>query len=159
MRGWSLTAALAVVALICVACGSGPNSTSEPSSSSSSQPRATVATTDPGRVVGAPSTPTTVPHERGTRPISPVVDNGQQVIITATGIVPHQLFADEADPVTWTNLSGTTQQLIFTVIPVKSPPIPAGAQFVWQPANAITIAYHTTSGLQGVLTVQPNGNG
>ena len=157
-------AALAIVALVCVACGSGTTPSSDPASaapSSTTRPRVTVPTTtlDPGQVVGAPSTPTTVPHERGTRPISPVVDNGQQIIITAGGFSPHQLFADVADPVTWTNLSGKTQQLVFTVLPVKSPPIPAGAQFVWHPSTAITIAYHSTTGLQGVLTLQPNGNG
>jgi hypothetical protein len=90
-----------------------------------------------------------------------VVDNGQQILITSTGFAPHQLFADVADTVTWTNLSGRGQQLVFVNFPYSSPLIPPGAQFVWRPSTTVNIAYRSTGlpGQMGILTLQPNGDG
>jgi hypothetical protein len=127
-----------------------------PAAGTSSSDAASTSTLDPGRVVAAPSTPTTVPHERGVRPIDPAVDNGQQILITRTAFVPAQLFADVTKPVVWTNLSGKTQTVVFDVIAVHSPPIPAGAQFVWHPSTTLDLAYHSASGLRGALILQPH---
>jgi hypothetical protein len=153
------------------ACGSASGTTSTvhlsspvdstSSSSSASTPSSASTTTtgsklDQGDVVPAPSSSTTVPHERGVRPIDPTVDNGQQILITGSGFVPAQLFADVTEPVVWTNLSGVTQRITFDVFPVVSPPIPPGAQFVWQPSTTLDIGYHSAAGKRGALILQPH---
>lgn len=109
-------------------------------------------------IVPAPDGTTTVPTERGTRPIDPIVDAGQQILITSHGLVPQHIFSLVTEKVTWTNLSGTVQNIVFDYVPVRSPAIPPGAQYVWTPSTAIEIAYRTTSGMKGVLTLQEPGN-
>lgn len=164
-----LTAVVATMTLaLLAACGSTASTSSPPgggsstSTSSAASPAAPAAdavpttTLDRGHVVAAPSTSTTVPHERGVRPINPTVDNGQQILITRSAFVPAQLFADVTKPVVWTNLSGTTQRVVFDVIAVHSPPIPPGAQFVWRPSTTLDLGYHSATGVRGALILQPH---
>lgn len=172
-RRGRLVAVVAGLMTVAAACSAAPSSTpsasntarttESPPASDSASPSTggavTSTTLDAGRVVAAPSTPTTVPHERGVRPINPTVDNGQQILITSSGFVPAQLFADVTKPVVWTNLSGTTQQVIFDVFPVHSPPIPPGAQFIWQPSTTVDIGYHSASGTKGALILQAHQPG
>jgi hypothetical protein len=102
---------------------------------------------------------TTFPREVAGRPLNPVVDSGQQVVITPTGFEPAELYADDTLPVVWTNLSGSPQTISFVALPVHSAVIPVGGQFVWNAHGAgLTLAYHSTSGLHGVLRLQPPGS-
>ncbi len=96
-----------------------------------------------------------VPTEIGTTPIAPNIDDGQQIIISAGGLLPARLFSDPKIPVTWTNLTDQTEQVIFEYLPVTSPPIPPGGSFSWTSPSSQSIAYRTASGLHGVDTVNP----
>jgi hypothetical protein len=139
------------------ACGGSSTAAHTTSTNAAS----TSDTLDPGRIVlPTPGVTTTVPTERGgTRPIDPVVDAGQQILITSGGFVPHQLFANVTLPVVWTNLTGSSQQIVFDYLPSHLPVIPPRARLVWRPSTAVEIAYRSTSGFQGVLTLQPGGLG
>ncbi len=110
--------------------------------------------------VGAPSPTTTVPTERGaSRPIDPSNDAGQEVVIAKGGyLLPEWLVAEVNLPITWTNLSGVPQQVVFDDAPVRSPVIAPGATFTWtSPGYAISLTYHTAAGRHARLTLQnPN---
>lgn len=108
---------------------------------------------------GAPDPTTTVPTERGSRPINAANDAGQQVIIAEKGIlVPQWLVANVNDPITWTNLSGQPQQVVFDDAPVRSKVIPDLGTFVWTPPGyAVDFAYHVVGGGHARITLQnPN---
>lgn len=109
--------------------------------------------------VGAPDPTTSVPTERGTRHIDASNDAGQAVIIAEGGyLLPEWLIAEVTLPITWTNLSGVPQQVVFDDAPVRSPVIPPGGTFSWtSPGYAISLTYHTVHGHHAQLTLQnPN---
>jgi hypothetical protein len=109
--------------------------------------------------VGDPDTTTSVPTERGTRPISPLNDAGQEVIIDESSYaLPYWLVADVTLPITWTNLSGKPQQIVFDDAPVRSPVLAPGATFTWKsPGYAINFTYHIVNGHNARITLQsPN---
>jgi hypothetical protein len=112
---------------------------------------------DPGHVVApVAGASTTVPREVPGRPvINPVVDAGQQIIITPHGFDPALLNAEDTIPVVWTNLSGAPQQISFVAFPIKSAVIPVGGQFIWTPDGApFSIAYRSQSGFHAVVSLQ-----
>jgi hypothetical protein len=162
-----MAAALFVVA-VAAACGSpaGParsaSTTGSPGSSTTTAPVhvakgfvAPEVTFGTGQV-GAPSPTTSVPTEVGVRPISPTNDAGQQVIIAKGGyLLPEWLVSDYKLPITWTNLSGVAQQVIFDDAPMHSPIIAPGATFTWSsPGIGISLTYHTATGRHARLTLQ-----
>ena len=57
-------------------------------------------------------------------------------------------------PITWTNLSGRSQKIIFDDIPVSSATIPAGWQYVWKSHFGGSYAYKSASGFSAVLVLQ-----
>jgi hypothetical protein len=104
-----------------------------------------------------PADPTTsVPTERGNRPIDPANDAGQEVIIDKGGYaLPEWLVAEVSLPITWTNLSGAPQQIIFDAAPERSPVIPPGGTYTWKsPGFAINLTYHIANGHKARLTLQ-----
>ena len=148
----ALFAALGVVGAAC-------------SSNSTSSTVATTPTTRPSTAVEihfgsgqvGPSVPsTTVPVERGTRPINCANDAGQQIIIAKGGyLCPQWLIAEIQLPIIWTNLSGAPQQIIFNDAPVRTAVIAPGGTFTWHsPPYAVGINYHTGVGHQGHLQLQ-----
>lgn len=157
-KGW-LAGTLFSLVVVVAAC-SGPatkakvESTTPPTAASShgtEQPAM-----DPGHVVPPiAGSSTTTPREVPARPINPVVDAGQQIVITSHGFDPARLYADDSTPVVWTNLSGVPQRVDFVAFPVHSAVIPAGGQFVWTPDGAgLSIAYRSASGFHGILSLQ-----
>ena len=130
-----VVAGLGLVGATGAACGSSPHSTTSGSStgtattggSGSARPtgpsvveiRRSSRVTVGGKVVA-------VPTERASHPISSTIDDGQQIIISATGFLPPRLFSKPGIAVTWTNLTDEPQQVIFDYLPVKSPLIPPG---------------------------------
>jgi len=165
-RPWAT--ALSVLVLV-AACGStAPRTTN--TTTTGSAPSTTVRGQTSGTFLvpevnygtgqeGAPSPTTTVPVERGTRAINPSNDAGQEVIIAKGGyLLPAWLVADVALPITWTNLSGSPQQVVFDDAPMHSPVIPTGGTFTWKsPGYAISLIYHTVNGHGARLTLQnPN---
>lgn len=159
---------LGVLALVASACGS--------SGHAPSATRATTTTTVPVHRVGGfvapevkygtgqagpPVSTTSVPTERagGTRSIDPTNDAGQEAIIAKGGyLLPAWLVADVSLPITWTNLSGRSQQIVFDDAPVRSRVIPPGGTFTWtSPGYAVSLTYHTAGGHEAKLTLQnPN---
>src|SRR5580692_9894589 len=110
---------------------------------------------------GTPDPTTSVPTERGSRPIDATNDAGQEVIIAKGGyLLPEWLVAEVTYPITWTNLSGVPQQVVFDDAPVHSAILAPGATFTWKsPGYAISLRYHTVNGHHAQLTLQnPNDN-
>lgn len=94
-----------------------------------------------------------LPFEQGRRSISPVVDDGQQVIITSEGMWPHQLFA-QIGKITFTNVTAKPETVVFEHSTVRSPVIAAaGGTWSWTSKTLISYAYHDSSGQSGVLIV------
>jgi hypothetical protein len=154
---WSIVTLVGLGTLV-AACGGPASSASGAGSTTTSEPghTVTVPTMDPGHVVlPVAGTSTTVPREVQARPINPVVDSGQQIVITAQGFEPARLYANDHVPVVWTNLSGTPQTVSFVAFPIRSAVIPVGGQFVWTPSGAaLTMAYRSASGLHAILALQ-----
>jgi hypothetical protein len=96
-----------------------------------------------------------VPTQAHGRPVSPVVDDGQTVLISAAGFLPHRLFSSPGVPVTWTNLTDQAQRIEFDNEPVRSPAIPPGGTWSWTTQSSLSVAYRSASGLTGVITVNP----
>jgi hypothetical protein len=110
---------------------------------------------------GAPDPTTSVPTDTGTVPINATNDAGQEVIIAKGGyLLPEWLVAEVNLPITWTNLSGVPQQVVFDDAPVHSAILAPGATFTWKsPGYAISLRYHTVNGHHAQLTLQsPNDN-
>lgn len=142
-------AAVAAAALLS-ACSSNPSSTAAPTTSTTKP--ATVGEVAYGSgVVGQPVPSTSVPTERGTRKINCANDAGQEVIIAQGGyLCPQWLDAEVELPITWTNLSGAPQEIVFDDAPIHTDPIPPGGTFTWHsPPYAVGIQYHTAAGGQG----------
>jgi hypothetical protein len=169
-HGNALVVILGVVALMASACGSPANATS-----ATRRTTTTTSTTAPTQraggfltpevkygtgVVGAPEPTTSVPTERGTRSIDPTNDAGQEVIIAKGGyLLPQWLVADVSLPITWTNLSGAPQQIVFDDAPLHSPVIVPGGTFTWtSPGYGVGLTYHTVGGHEGRLTLQNPNN-
>ncbi len=169
------TVAFAVLALCLSACSSsGPQTTSDtkapPTTHVTSTTSASTTTTAPAKfltpeasygkvAVGAPNPTTTVPTERGNRPINVQNDAGQEIIIGENGeLAPETLVADVSLPITWTNLSGKPQQIVFNDAPLRSPIIESGQTFTWtSPGYGISLAYHLVNGATGQMVLQnPN---
>ena len=162
LRVWIAGAAWVVVATVLLAsCGATHDPSSQGSSTSSSEgatrsttrttataPDGTASSYNQGRVVPPPETPTTVPRETSEIPVTQYVGAGQQIIITRNGFWPQTLDANMKVPITWTNLSGRPQKVIFDDIPVSSATIPAGWQYVWKSYFGGSYAYKSASGFQ-----------
>jgi hypothetical protein len=155
--------AFAVVAVVAAACGGAtPSGSKAPTSPSAS----TTSTAVQGFVTpevkfgtgqeGAPDPTTSVPTDTGTKPINPLNDAGQEVIIAKGGyLLPQWLVAEVTLPITWTNLSGDSQQVVFNDAPVHSDIIPPGGTFTWKsPGFAISLMYHTANGHTAKITLQ-----
>ncbi len=150
----------AAVLASCGATKSDPSSQGSTTSSSaigpttSTSPDGPASAYPPGHLVSAPETPTTVPREHPEVPITQYIGTGQQIIIKATGLWPNTLYANDKLPITWTNLSGRPQKIIFDHIPVSSTVIPSGWQFVWKSPFGGSYTYHSASGLHALLILQ-----
>jgi hypothetical protein len=153
-------AALATVTAVAAACAAGPSSPDAGSAHGSAAARLT----GPSTLTISHSTRVTVggrsvavPTEIGTTPIAPTLDEGQQVIMAAGGLLPARLYSRPGVAVVWTNLTDQTERVIFDLLPVRSPPIPPGGSFSYTSLSSQSIAYHTSSGQHGVDTVLPPG--
>jgi uncharacterized Zn-binding protein involved in type VI secretion len=164
-------ALLAVVA----GCGSGGKAggsvtTGAPTTSSSAGSSTTTSSTTSSIPVTGPSLATiagsstltiggkkiAVPTDSG-RPISPNIDDGQQIIITVGGFLPQRLYATPSALVVWTNLTNEPQQVVFDHFAVHSPVIPPGGKYSWTSQASESISYHSVSGMHAVLVLNPPG--
>ncbi len=108
-----------------------------------------------GHIVPPPDTPTTTPREVPSEPINQYISAGQQIVIEPDGAFwPQSLYATYQVPITWTNLSGRPQKVVFDYIPVQSPEIAPGAQFVWKWRSGGTLSYHSALGSHAVIYFQ-----
>lgn len=165
--------ALASVAVV-GGCGSGGNAAS---SSTTATPTTSASTTSTGASSTTSSIPVTgpslatiarsstvtvegkkvaVPTDSG-KPISPNIDDGQQIIITVGGFLPKRLYATPSDLVVWTNLTNQPQQVVFDHFSVRSPMIPPGGKYSWTSPASESISYHSVSGMHAVLVLNPPG--
>jgi hypothetical protein len=89
----------------------------------------------PGPVVTEPT------EEGGSRPISEFDDFGEQILIEPGSFYPHILVADIKVPLTWTNLTTASQQVVFLDSPIRSGSIPPGGKWSYTPENSVGIHY------------------
>ena len=106
-----LLAALAV-SVACAACSSagGTGTTTRP-------PATGTSTTISYVTVNGKRLP--VPTERPGRPISPVSDVGQQIVIMQRGLYPKTLYAFRGKPIVWTNLTDRPVRVLFSHYPLS----------------------------------------
>jgi len=162
-RARLVPAVLALLATFLTACGTANSTSAAKATSTSAASTCSFHTANIGygkAQIGPADPTTTVPTERGSRPISPSNDAGQQVIIAKQGyLLPVWLVAQVTLPIIWTNLSGSPQQVVFDTAPVRSPVIPPGGTFIWtSPGYGVNLTYHVVCGHHGQLTLQ-NANG
>jgi hypothetical protein len=92
-----------------------------------------------------------IPDE-GTRPVEPIEDVGEQVIITPKRIEPHLLFCDVKTRLTFTNLTSVPQQLTFVNDGSwRSPKIAPGGTWQYTPTFGILYYFVTNTGLQAAF--------
>jgi len=104
--------------------------------------------------VPPPVTPTTVPFEYGKVPVEHYIQSGNTILIKPDGFWPQTLYANDAVPITWYNLSGRPQVVAFDHIPVSSTTIPPGWVFVWKSRFGGSLTYHSASGFHALLVLQ-----
>ena len=156
-----------LTAVVLASCGSthDPSAQGASTSSPAGAPSSTTKTTSSppdgpasayprGHLVAAPETPTTIPMETSKVPITQYIGAGQQIIIKASGFWPNTLYANYKVPITWTNLSGRPQKVVFDHIPVSSPTIPPGWKFVWKSPFGGSYTYSSASGLHALVILQ-----
>ncbi|MGD0084192.1 MAG: hypothetical protein ABSD78_13475 [Acidimicrobiales bacterium] len=89
-----------------------------------------------------------VPDE-GTRPVQPIEDVGEQILITPKRIEPHLLFCQVGFRLTFTNLTSVPQQLTFANDGGwRSPVIAPGGTWHYTPNNGISYYIVTNTKLQ-----------
>ncbi len=116
----------------------------------------TVSQIDASKTVSVGGKSVTVPTDGG-KPINAQVDDGQQIVISATGFLPAKLYSNPGSAIVWTNLTNQPQQVIFNAFSVTSPEIPPGSSWSWKTQDSESIAYHSVSGLEAVVQVLPPG--
>lgn len=89
-----------------------------------------------------------IPTEEHHEPIDRVNGVGQNVIITAKGFEPFELYAQNKTPIVFTNLTDTTEVVRFHHFPniTKSPPIRPGRSWSFEYNAAITLVYGNPRG-------------
>lgn len=97
-----------------------------------------------------------VPTDGG-KAINPQVDDGQQIVISASGLLPARLYSDPGEAIVWTNLTDQPQRIMFDAFAVTSPVIAPGSSWSWKTQDSESIAYRSASGLTAVVTVLPPG--
>jgi hypothetical protein len=161
-----LVLALGMIVVVAAGCSS-PSAHADSGTNASSSSTTTSASAPVGGFLspeikfgtgqnGLPDPTTSVPTDTGSEPINPSNDAGQEVIIDKAGyLLPEWLVAEVQYPITWTNLSGRPQQIIFDDAPVRSQMIPPGGTFTWtSPGFAISLRYHLANGHHAQLTLQ-----
>jgi hypothetical protein len=84
-----------------------------------------------------------------TKPIQPIEDVGEQIIITPKAIEPHLLFCQVKYRLTFTNLTSVTQQLTFTNDGGwRSPKIAPGGTWHFTPHYGISYHFVTNTHLE-----------
>jgi hypothetical protein len=116
----------------------------------------TVAEIDGSKTVEVGGKTVKVPTDGG-KPIDSQVDDGEQIVISASGFLPARLYSNPGQAIVWTNLTDQPQQIMFDAFAVTSPVIAPGATWSWKTQDSESIAYHSASGLTAVVTVLPPG--
>jgi hypothetical protein len=147
----------AVVALTLAGFGCVASACSSPST-----PAAAPTTTTTSRPAPEITTPTVtidghsyrVPTEFGSTPIVPSVDSGGQIILTDKGFLPHELFAEIGQTITWTNLSSRTVTIAFQHMPgTTRHTLSVGGSFTYSSSTLISFEYASSSGYHGIVHI------
>jgi hypothetical protein len=118
---------LACAALLCAAaCGGSSSATSTGSGAQTGG-----STSTP---VGSTTTGSTMPD--------PNFDEGQLVIITATGFQPKWLVSIVNKPILWRDDTKHPQTVVFDAVGNTVRTIPPGGSYTYTPTTPISIAYH-----------------
>ena len=134
--------------------GTGSTTTSTTEKAALSGP--SVAAIDSSKTVVVAGRTVSVPTDGG-KPINPQVDDGQQIVISASGFLPARLYSNPGQAIVWTNLTDQPQRVMFDAFPVTSPVIAPGSTWSWKTQDSESIAYRSASGLTAVVTVLPPG--
>ena len=139
MKAIALAAAISAVAL--AACHSP----------SSSAPRSCPQALEATPAASVPTSP--VPKSS----IDPNIDNGQQILITGRGFLPHWLVSVVGEDVVWWNQTAKVQRIRFDNGTVDSGPINPGESFSYKPSDTVSIPYASVTDprTEGVIQVEP----
>ena len=99
----------------------------------------------------------TVPREEYNpgRPINPMQDTGQQIIITSQGVLPQALLTPSPTTITWTNLTAKPVTVSYSKFgaPGTSGPIAPGGHFSLSASGTGNIPYNTSNRWHGTIGV------
>jgi hypothetical protein len=89
-----------------------------------------------------------MPTEEHHEPITAYSGFGQNIILATGGFAPDKLYAASTAPIVFTNLTNTTQEVVFYDFPnvANSGPIPPGRSWSLHYAAAIALLYGNRSG-------------
>jgi hypothetical protein len=140
---------LAAFGLCLAACGgSSPKAAPHPATTTTTTaPQITSSTITLG------GTEYPVPTEGGSRPIPSGNATGQQVILTAKGFLPRELFAPSHKPVVFTNLTDHTVTLTFEVTSQGPPATLAPGQSTSFVPRATQFTYQSSTHYGGIVVV------
>jgi plastocyanin len=143
--------ALALVTFILTSCSNSPAHVSTSGSSSTTTSVLTPALTTPTVDLGGHTY--AVPTEDGVHAIDPSVATGGQIVLTDQGFLPHRLFVQLGQKITWTNLSSHPVRITFLHLPVKSGLIPVGGTFTYSSPTLINFEYGSSSRYHGLVAI------
>jgi hypothetical protein len=140
--------------LFAAACSSAPTASPPTSTAIAGGPTTTSTPPPPLRgptvTIGGEQFP--VPTENGI-PISALVGSGDQIVLTAKGFLPYQLFADLNAKIVWTNLTPKTVRITFEHSSVRSPWLKPGQTFSYSSSTLYSFVYRSTTGYHGTVAI------
>ena len=146
-----VVAGTALVVLLAASCGSSSSGTD----ASKSIPKPTIPPSIGSTTIQIGGKTVVVPREEYSpdRPIKPLTDTGQQIIISSSGLLPRTLFAPSPVALTWTNLTSKPVTVTFAGSGISSGPIAPGGSWTYRTDRQISIGYGTTNGYHGQVSV------
>jgi hypothetical protein len=146
-----VAAACALAVLLATSCSTAPSGPDP----SKSIPKPTIPPSIASSTVVIDGKSVVVPVEEYSpnRPIKPLTDTGQQIIISSSGLLPRTLFAPSPVALTWTNLTTQPVTVTFAGSGISSGAITPGGSWTYRTDRQLSIGYGTTNGYHGQVSV------
>ncbi len=146
---------LAVGGLLAAACSTSPSAAPPTTAGTVSGGSTTTSVPPPplqSTTVTVGGRQLAVPTENGA-PISPLVGTGDQIVLTAKGFMPYQLFADLNAKIVFTNLTSQTVRITFEHSTVTSPLLKPGDTFSYSSSTLYSFVYRSSTGFHGTVAI------
>jgi hypothetical protein len=154
-RAWLAGVLLVLGGLVAAACSSAPGAAPPTTAGADSGPATTTSVPPPplrSTTVTVGGREIAVPTENGA-PISPLVGTGDQIVLTAKGFMPYQLFADLNAKIVFTNLTSKPVRITFEHSTVKSPLLEPGDTFSYSSSTLYSFVYRSSTGFHGTVAI------